>query len=56
MFWMDLTVEWYEDAMVFLVFIFIFLFKTNSKKGHLEESDFCHCYGNLYDSAILKFI
>ena len=22
-----------------------FLFRTNVKKGHLDENNFCHCYG-----------
>ena len=38
--WVDMTFEWYEDAMVFRVLIFIFLFKTNGKKRHLDENDF----------------
>ena len=25
---------------------FLFLFRTNGKKGHLDRNDFCHCYGN----------
>ena len=32
--------------MIFLVLIFIFLLKTNGKKGNLDENDFRHCYGN----------
>ena len=36
----DVTFEWYENAMVFRVLIFIFLFKTNEKKGHLDKNDF----------------
>ena len=40
MLWVDVNVEWYEDAMVFRVFIFILLFRTNGKKGHLDENDF----------------
>ena len=34
-----------KDTMIFRVFIFIFLFRTNDKKGHLNENDFRHCYG-----------
>ena len=45
MFWVDLTFEWYEDGMVFRLFIFIFLFRTNVIKGYLDESVFRHCYG-----------
>ena len=33
------TFEWYEDAMVFLVSFLLFLFRTNDKKGHLDEND-----------------
>ena len=40
MFWVDLTFEWYEDAMVFRVLIFIFLFRTNGKKEHFDENEF----------------
>ena len=36
----DVTFEWYENAMVFRVLIFIFLFKTNENKGHLDKKDF----------------
>ena len=50
----DLTFEWYEYAMVFRVFIFIFLFRTNFRKWYLDESDFHHCHGNFFESAILK--
>ena len=34
--------------------LLLFLFRTNGKKGHLDESDFCHCYGNFFKTAILK--
>ena len=30
--------------MVFRVFIFTFLFKTNGKKVHMDENDVRHCY------------
>ena len=42
----------YEGAMVFRIFIFIF--RTNGKKEHLDEKDFRHGYGNYFESAILK--
>ena len=48
LFWVDLTFQWYEDDMIFRVFIVIILFKTNSKKGDLNENDFRHCYGNSF--------
>ena len=58
MFWVDLTFEWYGDAMAFCVFMFIFLFffllKSNVRRGYLDESDFRHCFGNCFESAIPK--
>ena len=42
------------SAMVFRIFIFIFLFRANGKKEYLDENDFCHGYGNYFESAILK--
>ena len=42
--------------MVFCVSIFIFfVFRTNGKKEHLDENNFCHWYGNFFESAVLKF-
>ena len=35
----SLTFEWYEENMVFRVLIFIVLFRTNVKKGLLDEND-----------------
>ena len=35
-----MTFEWYED--------FIFLFRANGKKGHLDEHNFRHCYGSFF--------
>ena len=46
--------EWYEGALVFRIFIFIFLFRTKGKKVHLDENDFRHGYDNYFESAILK--
>ena len=40
--------------MVFRAFIFIFLFRANVKKEHLDENDFRHCCGNYLRRAILK--
>ena len=39
---------------VFRVFIFIVLFRINIRKGYLDESVFRHCYGNFFESVILK--
>ena len=41
MFCLDQTFEWYEDA-------------CNVRKRYLNVSDFHHCYGNFFESAILK--
>ena len=42
-------VPWYS------VFSFLlFFFRTNGKKGRLDENDFRHGYGNYFESAILK--
>ena len=35
-----MTLEWYGVALVFRVFIFIFLFRTNGKKEYLGENEF----------------
>ena len=45
LFWVGLTFECYEDAMVFHVLIIIF-FRINGLKGHLDESDLRYFYGN----------
>ena len=31
-----------------------FLFRTNVRKGYLDESDFRHCYSNFFEGAIRK--
>ena len=54
MFQVELNFEWYEDTMVFRVFIFIFMFRTNGKKVYLDEKNFRHCFVNFFESAILK--
>ena len=40
--------------MIFCVFIFTFLFRTNGTKGLLNETNFSHCYGNFFECANLK--
>ena len=42
--------EWYEDALVFCVFIRfqLLLFRTNSKKGDMDNDGFRHCYDNFF--------
>ena len=46
MLWVDPNFEWYEDAMVFPLFICVFCleFRTDGKKGHLDENDFRHSH------------
>ena len=40
-----LKMTWYSVCLL------LFLFRTNSKKGHLEdENDFCHCHGNFFQN------
>ena len=60
MFWVDLAFELYEDSMVFrvLLFIILFLFRTNAKKGYLDENIFCHsCHSESYlITAMLKVL
>ena len=50
----ELTFKLYESAMVFRVFIFILLLRTNGKKEHLDENDFRHSYVFFFESAALK--
>ena len=40
--------------MVFCIFIFILLFRTNGWKEHLDGNNFRHSFNNYFDSAILK--
>ena len=30
--------------------VLLFLFRTNGKKGHLDEKDFRHSYGNIFQN------
>lgn len=50
----DPNFERYEDTMVFCESIFIILFKTGNRKGHLDENNFNHCYAGFFESAILE--
>ena len=43
----NVTFEWYEDDMVFRVFVVI-IFRTNGKKGQLDAKNFRHYYGNFF--------
>ena len=40
--------------MVFCVLIFIFLFRTNGRKGNLDENNFPTVMVSCFESAILK--
>ena len=40
------TFKWYGDSIVFRVSIFVFLPRTNGKKGNTDENNFHHCYVN----------
>ena len=33
----------------------IFLFRSNVSRGYLDESDFRHCFGNFFESALRRF-
>ena len=45
----------YEDAMIFCVFIFTFCLEPTGKE-ELDENDFCHYFGNFFESTILKLL
>ena len=47
------TFEWYESAMVFRIFVFIFCLETMVRE-QMHENDFHHYYGNFFESIILK--
>ena len=49
----DFLMVWTSNGILFVHFYF-FLFRSNVIKGYLDESDFRHCYGNFYESAIPK--
>ena len=38
----------------FIVFIFLFLFRSNGIKEHLDKNDFHHGYVNYFKNAVLK--
>lgn len=47
------TFEWRGNAMAFHKFIFISFFRTDGKKGDLDENNFRH-YGDFFEDAILE--
>ena len=44
-----MKMPWYSACLLLL-----FLFRTNGKKGRLDENDFRHCHGIFFESGILK--
>ena len=44
-----MKMTWYSTCLLLL-----FLFRTNGKKGDLDENDFRHGYGIFFESGILK--
>ena len=52
----NLTFKWYEDAMVFCVFIFIFLLRTKGKTVRLNENDVRHCCRNFSKVPFWKLL
>ena len=52
LFWVELKFELSKIAMIFSVFIFVFLFRNNCKKEHSHENDFFHSYDN-YSVSVL---
>ena len=49
LFWADLTFEWFVKMSWYSACLLLsFFFRTNGKKGHLDENGFRHCYGNFF--------
>ena len=44
-----MKMPWYSACLLLL-----FLFRTNGKKGRLDENDFRQCHGIFFESGILK--
>ena len=55
LFWVELTFKGCEDAMIFCVLIFIFLFRTNGKRTAAWER-LRHYYSIFFESTILKLL
>ena len=53
MFCVDLTFEWHEMPWYSLC-SFFFFFRISVRKRCFDESGFRHCYGNFFESVILK--
>ena len=53
--WVELTFEWNEDAMVFHVLHFsLFVSNQTAKKENVDDNNFLYCYGNFFETAVLK--
>ena len=49
LFWADLTFEWFVKMSWYSACLLLsFFFRTNGKKGHLDENGFHHCYSNFF--------
>ena len=45
-----MRMTWYSACLL------LFLFRTNGKKGHLDENDFPHCYGKFSKVVFWKLL
>ena len=43
-----MKMPWYSACLL------LFLFRTNAKKGCLDENDFCRCHGIFFEGGILN--
>ena len=56
LFWVEVTFEWYEGAIVFLVFIFIFFFRSNGIRDQLDENNFVAVMVIFFKSVIPELL
>ena len=49
-----MTFKWYENATIFLAFIYLFFFKTNGTKGYLKRTNSVTVMVIFFESSILK--
>ena len=53
--WPDFWMVWRcHGILCIYVHFSIFLFRSNVRRGYLDESDFRHCFGNFFESAVPK--
>ena len=50
----DFWMVWRCHGILCIYVYFSFFFKSNVRRGYLDESDFRHCFGNCFESAIPK--